>query len=76
MKCVICKRGQTKPGNVEAEVKVGNDHPLVTVEADVCTECGEAYYSADVMRYLEQVRNDFVHKTIKPPAVGTVYQLT
>ena len=76
MKCVICKRGQTKPGKVEAEVKVGNDHLLVTVEAEICAECGEAYYSADAMRYLEQVRNDFVHKAIKPPAVGTVYQLT
>lgn len=76
MTCVICKRGQVKPGKVEAEVKVGNDHLLVTVDAEVCTECGEAYYSTETMHYLEQVRADFVRKAITPPAVGRVYQLT
>ncbi len=48
----------------------------VTVDAEACTQCGEAYYSADNMRRLEQVRKDFVRKTITPPAVGRVYQLT
>lgn len=76
MTCVICKRGEVKAKKVEAEIKIGKDHLLVVVDAEACTECGEAYYSPSALRRLEQVRDDFVHKTITPPAVGTVYQLT
>jgi YgiT-type zinc finger domain-containing protein len=76
MRCVICKRGEVKPGKVQAEIKVANDHLLVPVEAEVCAECGEPYYSTEAMRYLEQIREDFLRKTITPPAVGHVYQLT
>ncbi len=76
MTCVICKRGEVRAKKVEAEIKIGNDHLLVTVDAEACTQCGEAYYSADYMRQLEQVREDFVRKTITPLAVGRVYQFT
>lgn len=76
MKCVICKRGDVKPGRVEAEMKIGNDHLLAPVDTEVCTECGEPYYSTEVMRYLEKVREDFRLKAITPPAVGRVYQVT
>ena len=76
MICVICKRGEVKARRVEAEIKVGTDHLLVGVDAEVCTECGEAYYPPEAMRRLEQVREDFTRKAINPPAIGTVYQLT
>ena len=76
MKCVICKRGEVKRGKVEAEVKVGSDHLLVPVETEVCGECGEAYYSKEVMQYLERVREDFLGKAITPPPVGRVYQIS
>jgi len=76
MTCTICKRGNVSPQKVEAEIKIGTDHLLVTVDAEACSECGEAYYSSEAMRHLEQVREDFVNKAITPPAVGRVYQLT
>lgn len=76
MKCVICKRSEVKPGKVEAEIKVGKDHLLVPVEAEVCAECGETYYSQEALRYLERVRDDFVRKAIAPPSVGQVYQIS
>jgi len=76
MTCVICKRGEVKAQKVEAEIKIGTDHLMVTVDAEACTECGEAYYSPDALRRLERVRDDFVRKAITPPAVGRVYQLT
>jgi len=76
MKCVICKRGEVKRSKVEAEVKVGSDHLLVPVEAEVCGECGEAYYSTEAMQYLERVREDFLRKAITPPSIGRVYQIS
>lgn len=76
MQCVICKRGVVKSGKVQAELRVGTDHLLVPVEAEVCDECGEAYYSTETMRYLEQVRENFIRKAIAPPSVGQVYQIS
>mgnify|MGYP001598744304 CR=1 FL=1 len=75
MQCVICKRGEVKPSKAQAEIKVGADHLLVPVDAEVCAECGEAYYSTETMRHLEQVKDDFVRKVIAPPLVGHVYQV-
>ncbi len=76
MYCVICKRGTVTPGKVQAEINVGTDHLLVPVEAEVCKECGEAYYSTETMHYLDQVRDNFVRKIISPPSIGHVYQVS
>lgn len=51
-------------------------HLLVPVEAEVCKECREAYYSTETMRYLGPVRDNFVHKVITPSSVGHVYQIS
>src|SRR5439155_14202611 len=56
MKCVICKTGDVKKTSVQAEIKVGYDHLMVTVQAEACTQCGEPYYTTDAMRYLERLR--------------------
>ena len=74
--CVICKRGTVTSGTVQAELRVGPDHLMVPVEAEVCDECGEAYYSTEAMRHLEQVRENFLRKVIAPPSAGHVYQIS
>jgi hypothetical protein len=76
MKCVICKTGEVQPAPIQAEIKAGLDRLIVSVEGEACLECGEAYYSADAMRYLERVRDNFVRKTFAPTSVGTVYQVS
>jgi hypothetical protein len=76
MRCVICKTGEVRPGTVQAEVKVACDRLLVSVETDVCEQCGEPYYSTDVLRHLERVREDFARKVITPASVGKVYQIS
>jgi len=75
MQCVICKQGEVKPATMEAELKVGRDRLLVPVQAEVCAECGEAYYSTETMRYLERVREDFLRRVITPSSIGNVYQV-
>ena len=76
MQCVICKRGEVKSAVVQAEIKIGSDRLLVPVEAEACAECGEAYYSTEAMRYLETVKENFLQKTITPPSVGNVFQVS
>ena len=77
MKCVICKAGDVRAaGEHRAEVKVGADRLLVRVDAEICDECGETYYSADVLRQLEKVRADFSRRAIAPRSIGRVYQVS
>jgi hypothetical protein len=76
MKCVICKTGEVRPAMVQAEIKAGLDRLIVSVEGEVCLECGEPYYSVETMRYLERVRDQFTQKTLAPTSVGTVYQVS
>jgi YgiT-type zinc finger domain-containing protein len=76
MICVICKSGEVRPATVQAEIRAGLDRLIVSVEGEVCPECGEAYYPTETMRYLERVRDDFIHKTLTPASVGTVYQVS
>lgn len=75
MKCVICKTGDVIEAPVQVEVKVGYDHLLTTVEAERCVECGEPYYSAETLRQLDQLRDEFARKEIAARSVGTVYQI-
>ena len=76
MKCVICKTGEVTQMPVQAEIKVGHDHLLVTVQAEACAECGEPYYSVDTLRYLQRLREEFARKEIVPPSVGKVYEIS
>lgn len=76
MNCVVCKKGEVQIATIDAELKIGRDRLLVPVQAEVCAECGEAYYSTETMQYLEQVRNSFEQKTIAPLSIGSVYQLS
>jgi YgiT-type zinc finger domain-containing protein len=76
MKCIICKTGGVEKAMVQAEIRLGCDRLLVPVEAEVCPECGESYYSAETLRHLERVRDDFARKVIAPASVGKVYQVS
>ena len=73
---MICKSGEVKKTSVQAEIKVGYDHLLVTVQTEACAECGEPYYTSDTMRYLERLRDEFTRKEIAPPLVGKVYEIS
>lgn len=76
MKCVICKSSSIERGEIEAEIKLGLDRLLVSLWAERCSECGEAYYSADDLRKLERLREDFARNAIRPDSVGRVYKLS
>ncbi len=46
MKCVICKQGETKPGNTTVTLERGETTVIVKkVPAEVCENCGEYYLS-------------------------------
>ena len=70
MKCVIYRRGEVRAATVQAEIKVGYDHLMVTVQAEACAERGEAYYSAETLRYLQLLKEEFARKKNYPGLGG------
>ncbi|WP_437656085.1 type II toxin-antitoxin system MqsA family antitoxin [Sorangium sp. So ce1182] len=57
MKCVICKSGDVQAGTTTFTVeRDGRTYVLRQVPARVCTQCGEAYFEAEVTKQiLDQV---------------------
>jgi YgiT-type zinc finger domain-containing protein len=53
MKCVVCKRGETREGTTTVTLeREGAALVVRKVPAQVCENCGEAYLEADVTRRL------------------------
>ncbi len=55
MRCVICKNGETGPGQVTVMVERGGCTIIFKdVPAEVCDNCAEYYLSEEVSTHLEQ----------------------
>ena len=53
MKCVICKNGETHPGNVTVTLqREGSTIVFKGVPAEVCENCGEYYLSETITEKL------------------------
>jgi YgiT-type zinc finger domain-containing protein len=49
MKCVLCKQGQTRPGEATVTLQRGATTVILKgVPADVCQNCGEYYLPDEV----------------------------
>ena len=58
MKCVICRHGETAPGNITVTLERDGATLVVKgVPAEICANCGEEYVSSGVTQdLLEKVR--------------------
>jgi YgiT-type zinc finger domain-containing protein len=59
MKCIVCKSGDTKPG--VSTVTLERDSTTVvfkSVPAQVCQDCGEAYFDEDIVGRLSDVMEE------------------
>jgi len=53
MRCVLCHNGETKPGTADkAFSHDGMTLVIKDVPAEICENCGERYFDADVTREL------------------------
>ena len=50
MTCVICKQGETHPGETTVTLTRGETTVVIkNVPADICEDCGEYYLSEEVL---------------------------
>ena len=64
MQCVICKTGNTKKTKtIYSVVKNGRVIVVKDVDAEVCDNCGEAYFSAETSKYLTQKVNEALNNS-------------
>ena len=63
MHCVICKEGETKKGKTSFTLEKNGAFLIYKdVDADICDNCGEAYFSIETSRKIEQLSADAVKK--------------
>lgn len=63
MKCVICKLGETHRGKTTSTFeKEGSLLVFRDVEADICDNCGEAYFSLETTKKLQDLADEAVKK--------------
>ena len=59
MKCVVCKKGETKTGTTTMTLeKSGATLVFKNVPARVCVTCGEAYVDGDITKRLMQTADE------------------
>lgn len=64
--CYFCK-GKTEIKNVDVDFRWGDKLFVVkNVPVEVCTQCGERYYSAEVSKKLDELVEKESQSTIKP----------
>jgi YgiT-type zinc finger domain-containing protein len=64
--CYFCK-GKTEIKNIDVDFRWGNKLFVVkNVPVEVCTQCGERYYSAEVSKKLDELVKKEAKSTIKP----------
>ncbi|MBE0478873.1 YgiT-type zinc finger protein [Candidatus Aerophobetes bacterium] len=72
MRCVICNGSTIKKRQVDEELKDGDNVVLIPIEVLVCEQCGERYYTRQIMKTLEEIEEDIKEKKISLKEVGRV----
>ena len=68
-KCYFCK-GKTKIKNIDVDFRWGDKLFVVKdVPVEVCTQCGERYYSAEVSKKLDSLVKKQELSKIRPQQV-------
>ncbi len=63
MKCSICKTGDTYKGKTTCTIeKVGSLLVFRDVEAEICDNCGEAYYTLETTNKIQLLATEAVKK--------------
>ena len=64
--CYFCK-GKTKIKNVDVDFRWGDKLIVIkNVPVEVCSQCGERYYSAEVSKKLEEIVKRQSQSKLKP----------
>lgn len=67
--CYFCK-GKTEVKNVDVDFRWGDELFVVkNVSVEVCTQCGERYYSAEVSKKLDDLVKKEAKSAIKPQKI-------
>lgn len=63
MECIICKIGRTEKGKANFTLEKNGAFLIYKdVDANICDNCGEAYFSIETSRKIEQLSNDALKK--------------
>lgn len=71
MKCVICKQGETRPGQVHVTLQRGNTVVVIkNAPAEVCGNCQEYYLSPEATERVLAQGEDAVRRGAEIEVIG------
>ncbi len=73
MICIYCK-GNLRSKKVEEEIKVGKDHVLVQITAEICEHCHERYFSDSALGKMLELKQKLKKDKKHFKAVGKVFR--
>lgn len=74
-KCAICG-GKTEHRIVDIPTELKDKFLIIKgVPADVCTQCGEIYYTLDVVKELEKIEDKVSEESIKLVRAKNAYEV-
>ena len=74
-KCAICG-GKTEHKHIDLPLELRNKFLVVkNVPAEVCTQCGEIYYSVDVAKKLEKIEAKVSKNAMKIARLKNAYEV-
>lgn len=63
MVCVICKMGRTQKGKTNFTLEKNGAFLIYKdVEADICDNCGEAYFSIETSKKIQDLSDEAIKK--------------
>lgn len=63
MRCVLCKQGDTRPGNVTVTLQRGDTTVIIKgVPAEICENCGEYYLAENVTEKVLSIAEEAAKK--------------
>ena len=74
-KCIVCHSSDIGEKTVNETLWVGQDVVLVPCRVLVCNNCGQRYYSRQVMRHLEEIEEHLQARTLALETVGQVLRI-
>lgn len=72
MMCVLCSSTKIELKTLDIQIEAGSDIVLVPMNIMACLNCGERYYSTEIMNKIEEIKSKLKNRELDVVEIGKV----
>ena len=72
MECIVCKFSKIENKTLDMQIAAGRDIVFVPMNIMVCSNCGERYYSIEIMSKIEEIKSKLINRELDVVEIGKV----